>query len=729
MFTRLAAVSYRRRRVVLGAWVALVVLLLGIAHFAGGAFRTEFKLPGSESQQALNILKQKGFSTRAGVESQIVFRSDNGVGDPAVRQAMEALFARIQQNVQGASIVSPYDAQGARQIAPDGKTAYAQLNLSDRTFEQYKPIASQIKEYRNEVKLSGLQVELGGDLFAGMSQSPSEVIGILGAIVILLIAFGSLLAVGLPIVTALFGIGSGIAVVQLASRYIAMPSFTGEMVAMISIGVGIDYALFIVTRYREGLHAAMAPEDAVARSLDTAGRAVLFAGGTVVIAVLGLFAMNVAAMEAVALAAAFGVLATMLASLTLLPAILGFAGGNIDRLGLPTRSREGRTAGSFWFRWSRVVQRHPLPALVAGLAVLVVLALPVFSMRLGFADAGNNPVSDTTRKAYDMLSAGFGPGFNGPLLVAAETPGGAADMSALQRLSGQLNRTPGVAFASPPIPNQQGDAAIIQIFPTTAPQDKATSDLVTRLRHDVVPPAVQGSTVVARVGGQTAGSMDFSSYTRSHLPLVMGVVLLLSFLLLTLVFRSVVVPLKAVIMNLLSIGAAYGILVAVFQWGWLHDVVGVSKSGPIDAWVPMMLFAIVFGLSMDYEVFLLSRVREEYDRNGHDNGLAVADGLAATARVITAAAAIMVCVFLSFALGSDRSIKLFGLGLATAIFLDATLVRMVLVPATMELLGDVNWWMPRWLGRVLPVVHVDATEPARPVSAAAQRYGGGSAAE
>ena len=712
MFTRLAAACYHRRRAVLASWVVLVVLLLALANFFGGVFKTEFKLPGSESQQAFDILKEKGFGTRAGVESQIVFHSDSGVNDPAVRQAMEGLFSRIEQNVSGASVVSPYDPQGAHQVAPDGKTAYAQLNLSDRTFEQYQPIADQIEGYRNDVQVSGLQVELGGDLFASMSQSPSEAIGIIGAVIILLIAFGSLLAVGLPILTALFGIGCGIAVVELASRYIAMPGFTSEMVAMISIGVGIDYALFIVTRYREGLHSGMKPEAAVVRSLDTAGRAVLFAGGTVVISVLGLFAMNQATMSAVAVAAAIGVLLTMLASLTLLPAVLGFVGRNVDRFGLPNRSTEERSAGSFWFRWSRVIQRHPWPALVAGLAVLIVLALPVFSMRLGFADAGSRPTSDTTRKAYDMLSAGFGPGFNGPLLIAAETPGGAPDQTAMQTLSEKLNQTPGVAFASAPIANQQGDAAIIQVYPATAPQDAATSDLVSHLRDDVVPGALDGSTVTARVGGQTAGAMDFSDFTARHLPLVMGVVLLLSFTLLTLVFRSVVVPLKAVLMNLLSIGAAYGILVAVFQWGWLAGVIGVSKSGPIDAWVPIMLFAIVFGLSMDYEVFLLSRFREEYDRNGRNNGLAVADGLAATARVITAAAAIMVCVFMSFALGSDRSIKLFGLGLASAIFLDATLVRMVLVPATMELLGDLNWWLPGWLGRVLPVIHVDATEPA-----------------
>lgn len=721
MFQMLARSSYRHRRLILGGWLLIAVVLLAGSFAWGGAFRTQFKLPGSESQQAFDILHTKGFNTRTGAPAQIVFHSDRGVDDPQVRQAVEGLFAKIRQNVDGVSVVSPYTPEGARQIAPDGQTAYAELNFADRTFEQYQPVTDRIKGYRNDVLVPGLQVELGGDIFASMSQSPTEAIGFVAAIIILLVAFGSLLAVGLPIVTAIFGIATGYAIVQLGARFINMPAFTSQMVAMISIGVGIDYALFIVTRYREGLRDGSEPEVAIARAVNTAGRAVLFAGLTVVISLFGLFAMNLPLMNAVAIAASIGVLMTMLASLTLLPAILGFVGRNIDRLAVPTLTRGQRSGPSFWYRWSRVVQRHPWPALLVALVVLGVLAAPALSLRLGFGDAGNNPKSDTTRRAYDLISEGFGPGFNGPLLVAAETPGGQQDVAALARLSDTIRQTPGVAFASPAIPNTDGDAAIIQVIPTTAPQDKATSDLVSRLRHEVIPPAMQGSTAIVRVGGGTAASQDFASYTRSHLPLVMGVVLLTSFALLTLVFRSLIVPLKAVIMNLLSIGAAYGVLVAVFQWGWFKSVIGVAKAGPIDAWVPIMLFAIIFGLSMDYEVFLLSRVREEYDRNGNNNALAVADGLAATARVITAAAAIMVSVFVSFALGDQRGIKLFGLGLATAIFLDATMVRMVLVPATMELLGEANWWLPRWLGRVLPVVHVDAHTEPRPSGAATGR--------
>ncbi|HEX6425184.1 MAG TPA: MMPL family transporter, partial [Acidimicrobiales bacterium] len=458
----------------------------------------------------------------------------------------------------------------------------------------------------------------------------------------------------------------------------------------------------------ESLHAGMTPEEAVVRSIDTAGRAVLFAGTTVVIAVLGLFVVGLAMVRGLAVGVSIGVLMTMLASLTLLPAVLGFVGTNIDRLGLPHRRRhEGADDRSIWYRWSRVIQRRPWPALVISAAVLVVLAVPVFSIRLGFGDAGNRPTSDTTRRAYDLIAEGFGPGANGPLLVVAEARDGDVDLPALERVSAAANDTPGVAFAAPPAPNDAGDAAIIPVEPLTSPQDEATEDLVHTLRDDVIPEAVGGSATTVVVGGSTASVVDFAEFTADRLPWFIGAVLVVSFGLLMVVFRSLLVPLKAVIMNLLSVGAAYGIIVAVFQWGWGRSLVGVGKEGPIDAWVPMMLFAVIFGLSMDYEVFLLSRIREEYDRT-RDNATAVANGLAATARVITAAAAIMFCVFGAFVLGADRSLKLFGLGLALAVLLDATVVRLVLVPSTMELLGDRNWWLPRWLDRLLPVVHVEA---------------------
>ena len=710
----LARACYRRRRLVLGGWIVLLVGLLALAGAFGGVFKVEFKLPGSESQRAFDTLEANGFGDRTGEQGQLVIEAPQGVDDPAVRAEMEQLFDRIEANVDSVTVVSPYTEEGARQIAEGGTIGYAEMNFTDRASSEYQEDADEVKDLVADVQLpDGARVEIGGDIFASEAFGSSEGIGLLLALIILLVAFGSVLAAGLPIATALFGIGCGVAIVQLVANFVNMPDFTIQAVSMISIGVGIDYALFIVTRYREALTGGTDPERATIVALDTAGRAVLFAGTTVVIALAGLLVLNTQTFRGVAIGTSIGVLLTMLAAVTLLPALLGFAGRNIDKLRLPHRKEKPREQ-SFWYRWSRVVQRRPWPAFLAALVLLVVLALPVFSLRLGFGDAGNRVTSDTTRQAYDLLSEGFGPGFNGPLLLVAEMPDGSGDAAAIERLSATLNETPGVAFASAPIPNEAGDAAIVQVFPTTSPQEEATDDLVKRLRDDVIPETMQGTGVDVAVGGLPAAVRDFSAYTFRMLPVVVGIVLALSFLLLMTVFRSILVPLKAVVMNLLSVGVAYGLMVAVFQWGWGAELFGVGKEGPIEAWAPLMLFAVVFGLSMDYEVFLLSRIKEEYDKT-RDNAGAVADGLAVTARVITAAALIMVCVFGAFVLGPDRALKLFGFGMAVAVLVDATIVRLVLVPATMELLGDRNWWLPRWLDRILPVVHVEPQleEPSR----------------
>ncbi|HKE72382.1 MAG TPA: MMPL family transporter [Acidimicrobiales bacterium] len=707
MLKRLARLCHRRRWSVLGVWVVLLVGLVGLNSTVGGKFLDKFELPGSDSQNAVDLMEAHGFDTRAGAAGQVVFQADD-VRDPEVQRGMEQLFARVDKAVAPGDIVSPYSPEGARQINGDGTIAYAEVNMGDRDSDQYLKVGENVRAIVADTHVPGTRIELGGDAFASAPEFSSEAFGFLAAMIILLIAFGSLLAMGLPLMTALFGIVTGIALVGLVVNVIDMPSFSTQAVAMIGIGVGIDYALFIVTRYREGLHDGLDPEAATLRSLDTAGRAVLFAGTTVIIAVLGMFVIGLDMIRGLAVGISLGVLTTMLASVTLLPAMFGFVGRNIDRLGLPHRKRtEEGGRQSVWYRWSRVIQRCPWPALVASAAVLIVLALPTFAIHLGFGDAGNRPTSDTTRRAYDLISEGFGPGANGPLILAAEAKRGDVDMGALTALSARVGDTPGVASASPPIPGEDGRAALIMVQPTTSPQDQATESLVHRLRDDVIPPAVGGSDTVVHVGGSTAAVADFAELTAQRLPVFIGIVLVLSFLLLMVVFRSVLVPLKAVIMNLLSVGAAYGVMVAVFQWGWGKDLFGLGKDGPIEAWVPMMLFAVIFGLSMDYEVFLLSRIREEYDRTG-DNANAVANGLASTARVITAAAAIMFCVFAAFVLGSDRSLKLFGLGLATAVLLDATVVRLILVPATMELLGDRNWWLPRWLDRGLPVVHVES---------------------
>jgi RND superfamily putative drug exporter len=703
---------YRRRRWVLVGWIVLLVGAFTMSNAIGGAFHTEFKLPGTESQAAFDLLQRSGNFRDRQVQGQIVFHADQGVHDPEVQAAMEKLFSEVQHSktIRNVTVVSPYSERGVRQIGKDN-VAYAEVNFADRSNEQFTADGKAIKALGEKIDVPGLQVDFGGDMFATAPlNGATEAIGILAAMIILLLAFGSVLAMGLPIGTALFGIGTGVAIVLSLRPILDMPDFTTAAVAMVGIGVGIDYALFIVTRYRENLDAGLDPERSVVRSIDTAGRAVLFAGSTVIISVLGLWLMKTSIMRGVSLAIALGVLTTMFAAITLLPALLGFVGRNIDKwkVGRRRSVTGGTRTQSAWYRWSRVIQRRPWPPLIIGLSVLLLLTIPLFSLRLGFADAGNRPTSDTTRRAYDLMSEGFGAGFNGPLLLAAETPRGQQDIAALQQLSNTLRGTPGVAFATPPQGNDPTNptVAIMQVFPTSDPQSEQTANLVTHLRDDVIPRTV-GDAVAVKVGGLTAAADDFASYTSARMPLLMGAVLLLSFLLLMLVFRSLLVPLKAVIMNLLSIGAAFGVIVAVFQWGWGASLIGVGRSAPIEAWAPVFIFAIVFGLSMDYEVFLLSRIKEEYD-GSHDNATAVADGLALTARVITAAAAIMVCVFGSFVFGPEVSLKMMGLGLAVAVLVDATLVRLVLVPSTMELLGDWNWWIPKWLDRILPRVHIEA---------------------
>jgi putative drug exporter of the RND superfamily len=705
----IAKFCYRRRRYILAGWVALLVGLFASSAAFGQEFTTEFKLPGSESQEALDRLEASGVAERTGIQGQLVFQADQGVSDQAVREEMESFFAEIDSHpeIDGLEIVSPYEPGNEHQIAESGKIAYAELNFSDRDYDDYVADADVIKELGNDVGVEGLRVEYGGDMFADEPQFSSEYIGILAAIVILLIAFGSVIAMGLPIITALFGIGAGSALVMLSTVVLDMPEFTLQLAAMIGIGVGIDYALLIVSRYRDGLRDGLDPEESVLLSLNTSGRAVLFAGVTVVIALLGMFLMELDFVRGMSIAAILAVLMTMLAALTLLPAVLGFAGRNIDKFGLPHRKEKpGEINRTVWVRWSRVIQAHPWPALVMSAGLLLLLTVPLLSLRLGFGDAGNRPESDSSRRAYDLLAEGFGPGFNGSIIVIAQGQDGPPDSNALADLTERLETTVGVDSVTEPQVLEDTDLALINVFPTSAPQDEETTDLVHRLRNERIPLVESQTGMEVLTTGGPPGVVDFADYMSDRLPIFIGAVLTLSFLLLLVVFHSIVVPLKAVLMNLLSIGAAFGAMVAVFQWGWFDFIIGQGKEGPIEAWAPMMLFAIVFGLSMDYEVFLLTRIREEYDKTG-DNARAVADGLAATGRVITAAAAIMVCVFGSFVLGEQRDIKLFGFGLAFAVFIDATIVRLVLVPSAMELMGKANWWAPSWLVRYLPTIRVD----------------------
>ena len=742
-----------KRRWVLGFWIVGLILVNVVAGGIGNDYRDDFNLPNVESKRGFDVLEERFGGQGAGQEGSIVFQADQGVDDPEVQAAMEELFAQVAEADQVTRVVSPYSEEGAQQISSSGefagKIAYATVEFpSDVDFAKATEVRNLIEEQSPD--LAGLRIETGKQLFAEFETPSSEALGLAFAIIILIVAFGSVLAMGLPIGVALFGIGIGSAFIALISNVMSVPEFATILGSMIGLGVGIDYALLIVTRYREQLHSGHDVRESIGIAMDTAGRSVLFAGMTVVISLLGMLLMGVSFVQGLAVAASAVVFVTVLASLTLLPALLGFAGTRVEvtrRRGLiaaglvavglvgaglaispllvgfplaivillvglvfkPLKVEVPRKAPkplreTLAYRWSRVVQHRPWTVAIASTAALLLLAAPLLGMRLGFGDESNFDESTSTRQAYDLMVDGFGAGFNGPLLLVGETDGD-VDLAGLEAITKALQGTEGVAFASPAVANEAGDAVRWFVVPTSGPQSAETTQLVSDLRNDVLPTIEEQAGVEVLVTGNTAISIDFANLLAGRLPYFFAAVLILSFLLLMAVFRSLLVPLKAVIMNLLSIGAAYGIIVALFQWGWLGDVTGVEPA-PIEPWMPMMLFAIVFGLSMDYEVFLLSRIREEWHRTG-DSRRSVADGLAATAKVITAAAAIMVFVFGSFILESDRTAKLMGTGLALAILLDATVVRMLLVPATMELLGDKNWWLPKWLDRILPNVDVE----------------------
>ena len=696
MLARLARYCYQRRRLVVLAWIGLLVLAIAGGSALKGAWATSGRLPGTDSQSAYDLLKAE-FPGRAGEDGAFVF-ADAGADPSAV-----ATFLAQAAKVNGVTSV-----EQPPEISPNGRVAQSAFTLATGDDARTKAAVAQLKDLAKPLENKG-GVAFASRWFDAQTMPSSEGLGLLAAVVVLLVAFGSVVAMGLPIATALLGIGIGVSLISVLARFMSTPEFTPQVATMIGLGVGIDYALFIVSRYRDALARLRPPEDAVVEALTTAGRAVLFAGCTVMISVLGMLLMGLNFLYGLAVGTSIAVLVAVAAALTLLPALLGFLGFNVDKLSIHRKNRV-RTRISLFTRWADFVQRHPKPIAVVGFTVLAAAALPVFSLRLGVADAGNNPKGSTTKTAYDLTAAGFGAGANGPMLIVADTTGGSK--AGLTAVSAALRTTPGVVAVTDFRPSPSGKAAIATLIPSTGPQDKTTDALVHHIRDGVLPQATAGTGLTVHVGGQTASGIDFSDQIGKRLPIFIGAVLLLSFLLMLMVFRSVLVPLKAVLMNLLSIGAAYGVMVAVFQWGWLGSVVGVS-GGPIEAWAPMMLFAIVFGLSMDYEVFLLSAIKEEYDAT-HDNAHAVSSGLAVTARLITAAALIMVMVFGTFVLSDLRALKLIGLGLAVAVAIDASIVRIVLVPATMELLGEANWWLPRWLDRILPHLAVDApaAEPA-----------------
>lgn len=711
MLQHLADWCYRRRRLVVVLWIAALVAAFALMSSFGGESKQDYLQPGSESQAASETLQAK-FPQKAGDTVQVVLHSEAGISSAVVRMNAEGILADVAAAPHVMGVASPFSQGGASQISRDGKTAYALVAL-DKTADEYTPAeAKALIEPVLAASDDTLRVEAGGPVAALSQTAPvgGEGIGLIAAALILLFTFGSAVAMGLPLLTAVFGLGMSIALGELLRRVVDVPDWATATAAMVGIGVGIDYALLIVTRYRSSLAEGRNPRQATLTAIATAGRAVVFAGLTVVVAMLGILLVGQPALAGFAFTASLFVLVTMTASLTLLPALLGFAGRNIERLHVPLVSKKQPAFETTrWYRWSRFIQDRPWIAAIGGLAVLLALAAPLLGIRLGFPDAQNDPKSYTTHQAYHLLADGFGPGFSAPLVLAVQGASGTELLTASDTLGKELAEVSGVALVSPAVMNDAGDTAVLTLVPTTSPQDEATENLVDTLRDTAIPAATSDTDLTVAVGGMVASNLDITRGVAERLPLFFGGVLLVSFVLLMMVFRSVVVPLKAVIMNLLASAAAFGVLTVAVSGGPLGDLVGIPQATPVPILLPIGIFAILFGLSMDYEVFLLSRIKEEYDKTG-DNALAVADGLAKSARVITAGAAVMITVFLSFVLGQDTFGKMFGIGLAAAVFIDATVVRMVLVPATMELLGDRNWWLPGWLDRLLPNIHVEGHE-------------------
>ena len=693
----------------IGAWIVVAVVVVGGASAFGRDLEDSFDVPGADSQAALDLLSEVG-AGEAGLTAQVVVSTDaradlSGTDQSADIDEVRAALAGLP-NILG--VAEP-------QLSADGSIGLITLQyplVEDLALADLERLDEVVEDLRVATDLT---IERRGDLVEAFAEPESglgEAAGLVVAMIVLLVAFGSVVAMGLPIVIALFGAVIGVTSMSLVTYLIDIPSWVPLLASMIGLGVGIDYALFLVTRFREHLHDGETVDEAVGRALATAGQAVIFAGGTVFVAILGLSAAGVPFITAAGVGISSVVVIMVLAAITLLPALMGLIGTRIDRFAVGRRRAARSSTSPMWTRWGRHVADHAMVYAVGTTAVLVLAAAPVLALRLGFPDDGIEPESMSARRAYDLVAEGFGPGMNGPLLIAIDTAG---DATAVDRVVAGLNADAGVAAVNPPLVDPASGIGSILVIPTSAPQAEATFETVDRLRAEVLPAALDDSAAFAHVGGMTATFGDLADRVANRLPILIIAVVLLSFVLLVAVFRSVLVAAKAALLNLLSIGAAYGVLVAVFQWGWGASLIGVETTVPIVSFIPMFMFAILFGLSMDYEVFLLSRVRERFIETG-DNHESVVHGIASTARVITSAALIMISVFGGFVFGADPLTKMFGLGLATAIFVDASIVRLVLVPATMELLGNANWWLPGWLDRLLPVIDLEGgpTEQAAP---------------
>ncbi len=719
---RLGHLAARRPWRIIGLWLAISVVVIGASSAYGRELEDTFSAPGLDSTEAVELLSAAQ-SDQAGLTTQVVvsptdptvdfFTSPEAADQLTILRSELAATENVLEVTDPAALLDqgPEATSTAGAVSTDGRVAVFRLQypvLEDLGPEDLEHLQDTVAAARTRSATSSipLQIEYGGAMANQLDESglgPHVAIGLIAAIVVLLVAFGSVVAMGLPIGVALFGLAVGVSSMGLITYLVDIPAFAPELATMIGLGVGIDYALFLVTRHREHLARGLPVAEAAGLAVATAGQAVVFAGGTVVIAILGLGVAGIPFVTAGGLATSVVVLIMVIAAITVLPALLGLAGPWINRIGIHRRGHSTGTVGAGWARWGRHVADHAWAYATGVTVLLLALTAPVLALRLGSPDEGTLPESRTERRAYDLIAEGFGPGINGPMIVVIDV---SEDRSVVEPLATVVAQDRGIESVTPADVNADAGVATIVAFPNTSPQDSATVETLERLRTEALPSVLAGSPAEAHIGGYTATTADLANRVSQRLPWFIAAVIGLSFVLLTMVFRSILVPLKAAILNLLSIGAGFGVLVMVFQWGWGMSLIGLEATVPIISFIPLFMFALLFGLSMDYEVFLLSRIREEYLVSG-DNDSSVISGIASTARVITSAALIMISVFGAFVLGTDPTIKMFGLGLAVSIFVDATIVRIVLVPATMKLMGDANWWMPAWLDRILPTIDIE----------------------
>ena len=711
LLTRWARLATSKPKQVLLGWLIGLIVLATITVTLGGTFVDSFSVPGTESQQAVDLLTER-FPSQAGDSATLVFEAPTGINDPAVQQRIGEILAESATLPEVLSVTSPYDVTS--QISADGTIAYATVQYDKPGSEIDIAAIEELTALVDRSSNDALAVEVGGQAISA-SERPetgtSELIGIAVAIVILLFTFGSVVAMGMPIISALVGVMMGFMGATIAAAFLDLSTISTAFVSMIGLGVGIDYALFIVTRYREARATGMTTQNAVVTAVDTAGRAVIFAGTIVIIALIGLFIVGIPFVGWMGAAGALVVFTSVLVAIGLLPSLLTWVGPRIDKWSIPTRKPK-TVEDTLGYKMTSTIQKRPVLWLVGGLAIVLAIASPVLDARVGTADAGNNPESMYSRRSYDLLAKGFGPGFNGPLLIVVNNDAGlSADQTGA--LQSAFSGTDNVVAVTQPFLNEAGDTAILTVIPGTSPQDVGTEDLISNLRDNVIPSTLDGSDTQAFVGGGTATFVDISQKIASGLPIYIAIVAGLSILVLMTVFRSVVIPIKAAVLNLISFAAAYGVLVAVFQKGWGASLIGIDRTGPIESFLPLILFGILFGLSMDYEVFLVSRIRESW-LESKDNNWALSHGIGQTGRVIIAAGAIMTAVFLSFVLGDSRTIKEFGIGLGAAILVDVMIVRMIIVPASMTLFGKWNWWFPAWLDNLLPRLDIEGSDAHHP---------------